>query len=139
MDDNIVSRGVEIHAPAHKVWNIFTDPFFTQLIGGEFVTDWQAGSPFRFVGWNGEVYADGTLLKCAPGKILQYSIFEKSIIPKKVNAVRSRVTYQLEEYFGRTTLIVSEEFVTGINDHDHARAHEMWDLTLLHIRDITEN
>jgi hypothetical protein len=41
-----VEKSIEINAPASKVWRIFTDPVLTRQMGGEYVSDWKAGSSF---------------------------------------------------------------------------------------------
>lgn len=115
---------ITIHARAQQVWAALTDPVKVKRwqYGSDLVTTWQPGTPIRFVTpWGDQVFEQwGTVLEFEPPVRLKYSLFA----PRPDLADRPenyfRMTYQLEESAGETTLSI-------IHDDPRPRAAEAGD------------
>jgi uncharacterized protein YndB with AHSA1/START domain len=122
-----VDKTIEIHAPASKVWRVFTDPDLTRQMGGEYVSDWKVGSSFGFKG------LDGTILKIEPEKLLQHKLFNS------ISSIDSVITYELQEHNGDTTLYSREEFTSPVSDKEYSDIEEGWNAALLAVKELAEN
>jgi uncharacterized protein YndB with AHSA1/START domain len=127
-----VEKTIEINAPASKVWRIFTDPVLTRQMGGEYVSDWKAGSSFGWKGLDGKMHTNGTILKIEPEKLLQHNLFNPD------GTVYSVITYDLREMNDHTTLHAREDFTNPQNDKEYAEAVEAWDGALLQVKELAE-
>jgi uncharacterized protein YndB with AHSA1/START domain len=128
-----VDKTIEIHAPASKVWRVFTDPDLTRQMGGEYVSDWKVGSSFGFKGLDGKMLTNGTILKIEPEKLLQHKLFNS------ISSIDSVITYELQEHNGDTTLYSREEFTSPVSDKEYADIVEGWNAALLAVKELAEN
>jgi uncharacterized protein YndB with AHSA1/START domain len=128
-----VDKTIEIHAPASKVWRVFTDPELTRQMGGEYVSDWKVGSSFGFKGLDGKMLTNGTILKIEPEKLLQHKLFNS------ISSIDSVITYELQQHDGDTTLYSREEFTSPVSDKEYADIVEGWNAALLAVKELAEN
>jgi uncharacterized protein YndB with AHSA1/START domain len=135
----VIEKSIEIHAPASKVWRVFTDPVLTRQMGGEYVSDWKVGSSFGWKGLDGKLYTRGTILKIEPEKLLQHNLF-RSVAEdlEHVSAITSVITYELRQLDGRTMLLAREEFTDAMQDKEYADASEGWDAALAVLKEVAE-
>ena len=130
---NFIDRIIEIEAPAAKVWQLFVDPELTRQMGGEYVSDWQVGSPIGFKGLDGKMLTNGLILKIEPEQLLQHKLFNS------VGSTDSIITYELHEQNERTTLHAREEFDHFVSGNEYADAVEGWNAALLMVKELAES
>jgi len=127
-----VQRSIEINATASKIWQVFTDPVITRQIGGEYVSDWKAGSTFGWKASDGKMLTNGTILQIEPKKLLKHNLLNTD------DTVISEITYDLREQNRRTILHASENFTNPINDKEYADAVDGWDAALIALKELAE-
>jgi len=113
MSKLLMEKSIEINAPVSKVWRVFTDPVLTRQMGGEYVSDWNVGSPFDWKGLDGKMLTNGTIVKIVPEKLLQHTLLNS------VGSTNSVITYELAETTGVTTLHAREEFAQPVADNEY--------------------
>lgn len=131
---SVIIKHILINAPASKVWGMFIDPEFTRQLGGQYISNWQVGSSFRWQAINGSILTNGMILDIEPEKFLQHSLY----YPEEEDEVMARITYTLEEQDGRTVLNVTEEFTDPITDKDYEDSMAGWDAALTMIKQLME-
>jgi uncharacterized protein YndB with AHSA1/START domain len=131
--DALIEKSIEIHAPASRVWQVFTDPTVTRQLGGEYISNWKVGSSFGWKGLNGTMLTHGTILQIQSEKLLQHHLFE----PDK-SSVLSSITYTFQEQNGHTTLLAQEEFTNPLTEKAFTEATEGWDVALQAIKEVAE-
>jgi uncharacterized protein YndB with AHSA1/START domain len=99
-EPSMIIKEILINAPASKVWGMFIDPVFTRQLGGQYISDWQVGSSFRWQALNGSILTNGMILDIEPEKYLQHSLY----YPEEMDEVMARITYTLDEQDGKTVL-----------------------------------
>src|SRR5580698_3551383 len=110
----IISNSIDIHAPASKVWNAFTNPEETKkyMFGCEALSDWKEGSPLIWKGtFNGVelVAVKGAIKKIRPGQYLEYTVIDPNnpAIPDLPENYLT-VTLDLKEHDGQTLLTATQ-------------------------------
>ena len=136
MSSDFVEKTIEINAPVSTVWRVFTDPFLTRQMGGEYVSDWKVGSSFSWKDLNGQVLTYGSILKLEPQKLLQHNLFDSEA--PSTAAIQSVITYEFHEEDGRTTIRAREDFSRSRIDKEIADAMEGWDAALDSVKQIAE-
>lgn len=95
-----VSKSIQIHANAEKVWDVLTNPekIKVYLFGTETITDWKVGSPVIFQGeYQGQQYKDkGTVLEVIENKTLKYNYWSGFSGLKDIPDNYSIITYSIE-------------------------------------------
>jgi uncharacterized protein YndB with AHSA1/START domain len=134
MPETLIERTIEINASTDKVWKVFTDPEITRQMGGEYITDWKAGSSIGWRGLDGKMQTRGTILKIEPEKLIKHNLFN----PGDGNAVTSVITYRFGGNGDHTTLFASEELNYSMTEQELAEAEEGWDMALLAVKDAAE-
>ena len=132
MSKRSVQRSIEINSTASKVWQVFTDPLITRQMGGEYVSDWKAGSIFGWKASDGKMLTNGTILQIEPEKLLKHNLLNTD------DTVISEITYDLREQNGRTILHAGENFMNPINDKEYADAVDGWDAALMALKELAE-
>lgn len=70
---------ISLRATPQKVWDTLTNPELVKRwqYGSDLHTDWQVGSPIRFVAeWQGQTFEQwGTVLEYTPPQRLRYTLF----------------------------------------------------------------
>jgi uncharacterized protein YndB with AHSA1/START domain len=127
-----IERTIEINAPVSRVWQVFTDPALTRKMGGEYVSDWSVGSSFGWMGLDGTMLTNGTILQILPEKLLQHDLYDS------VGSIKSVITYEFGERGQVTILYAREEFSRPITNTEYADAVEGWDAALLAVKDVAE-
>jgi uncharacterized protein YndB with AHSA1/START domain len=128
----LIENTIEINAPVSRVWRVFTDPALTRRMGGEYVSDWKAGSSFGWKGPDGKMVTNGTILQIMPEKLLQHDLLNS------VGSINSVITYAFVEKDDVTTLHASEEFARPITDEEYADSREGWDAALRAVKEVAE-
>ena len=134
MDKKTIKKTIKINAPINKVWRAFTDPIITRQMGGEYVTDWTAGSSFGWKGADGNMYTNGTILQVENERLIKHNLFD---IGQK-EKILSVITYKFESQHTQTTLHSLEELNYEMTDQQYKDAAEGWDFALASIKEIAE-
>lgn len=127
-----------IHAPINKVWDALTKPEIIRqyFFGTNTITDWQPGSPIKFMGeWEGKSYEDkGTILAMKPYKLIKYNYWSSmsGIEDKPENYVI--VTYELSGEDNNVTVIVRQENIPDEKMKEHSR--ENWKKVLNGLKNV---
>lgn len=132
MSNSFIEKSIEIHAPVSKVWRVFNDPALIRQMGGEYVSEWKVGSPFRWKGLDGNLMTNGKILKIEQEKLLQHSLLNS------VGTTSSVITYEFDEKNGVTILHAQEDFVESITEREYADATEGWDAALQAVKETAE-
>src|SRR5688572_13701194 len=90
MENRIIEKTIEINAAPAKVWRVFTDPAVTKQMGGEYVTDWKAGSTFGWKGRDGKMHTSGIILDLEPEKLLKHNLSDMN----DPGTLLSTITYE---------------------------------------------
>lgn len=125
----ILEKSILINATPAKVWRVFTDPAITRKMGGEYITDWKAGSSFGWKGTDGKMYTQGLILQIIPYQLLQHRLFKPD-----GHSVLSTITYELQDQQGATLLLAKEDPVESYED-----ASAGWDGALQAVKDLAES
>lgn len=136
MPNNYVEKVIEINAPVSKVWRVFTDPFLTRQMGGEYVSEWKLGSSFSWKGLNGQILTNGSILAIEPEQLLQHRLLSSD--ETSTESEISVITYKFEEANDRTTLRAREDFSHPVSDEEYAGAIEGWEAALQSVKEIAE-
>lgn len=130
-----LEKAIEIDASPSQVWRIFTDPVLTRQMGGEYVSDWKAGSAFGWKGLDGTMYTRGTILAIEPEQLLQHNLFANADSGAEVVSV---IAYTLVENNGRTTLYAREDFSTPLDQDAYTDVVAGWDAALGALKNLAE-
>ena len=108
-----ITNHIEIKAGANIVWDALTNPAKTKLymFGCEAISDWKIGSDLLWIGdYNGRetIFATGYIISITPHKQLVYSTFDPNGVIENKPENYLKVTYDLEETNGITTLTVTQ-------------------------------
>ncbi len=133
MASTLIQKEITINAGADQVWRVFTDPSITKQLGGEYVTEWIVGSHFGWKGLDGKMYTSGTILQLESQKILQHNLLDG-----EGRAIRSIITYKLEEGNGRTKLSAEEELKYEISTTEIEEINKGWDFALAAVKEVAE-
>ena len=114
MKDHIVKKSIVINAPAAVVWDALTDPEKTKayFFHCRVYSDWKTGSKITFKGrmfFIIPIEMSGEIKQIKPGKLLQYTIANKS----DKNGTFSTVTDELTETGGKTELKIMDDVGQG--------------------------
>lgn len=134
MAKTFLETSIQIHAPASKIWGMFTDPAFTNQMGGQYVSDWEVGSLLQWRGLSGQILTSGTILEIEPEKVLQHNLF----ITPESSSVMAVLTYNLVEAGDKTTVHIHENFTSPISDQEYTDALEGWNGALTAAKEIAE-
>lgn len=129
-----IERSIQINATPTNVWRVFTDPSITRRMGGEYVTDWKAGSSFGWKGADGKMYTQGAVIKTEPAKLLQHNLFD----PADGHSILSVITYIIQDNNGSTTLLAQEELTHDLPEKEYEDALTGWDAALQAVKDLAE-
>ena len=81
-------------ATPEQVWNALTDGELTQqyYFGTRVESDWKAGTPIRYIGYDGQVALDGEILEIAPAERL-VTTFVPNWVP---GATSSKLSWEIQ-------------------------------------------
>lgn len=99
-----------INTTPEKLWEALTTADFTrQYWGGHRIqSDWKVGAPVKFAKADGSIDDKGLVLGCEPPKILSYT-WNGSSCRGDIHENETRVTFEITNTFGVTTLTVTHE------------------------------
>ena len=136
MPNNYVEKVIEINAPVSKVLRVFTDPFLTRQMGGEYISEWKVGSSFSWKGLDGQILTNGSIMAIEPEKLLQHRLLSSDATSPE--SVISVITYKFDEENGRTTIRAREDFSHPVSDEEFDGAVEGWEAALQSVKEIAE-
>ncbi|SIN97123.1 SRPBCC family protein [Chitinophaga niabensis] len=124
-----IEKSILINATPAKVWEVFTNPEVTRKMGGEYISDWKAGSSFGWKGADGKMYTQGVILQIIPNQLLQHHLFR----PEDGHSILSTITYEFLDQQGSTLLLAKEDPVESYED-----ASAGWDAALQAVKELAE-
>lgn len=136
MPNNYIEKVIDINAPVSKVWRVFTDPFLSRQLGGEYVSEWKVGSSFSWKGLDGQQLTNGSIVTIEPEKLLQHRLLSSD--ETSAESEISVITYKFEEANGRTTLRAREDFSHPVSDEEFDGVAEGWESALQSVKEIAE-
>jgi len=141
MSQNLVAKAsISINAPPSKVWEALTNPAMIKqyLFGTEASSDWKVGSPITYKGvWEGKTYEDkGTILEVVPEKRLVSTYWSSMGGKPDVPENYQKVTYELVEEGGKTTLNITQD--NNPNEKSKEHSGENWGMVLGKLKELLE-
>lgn len=133
MENKIIETTIEINAPLHKVWSVFTNPEITKQMGGYYDTDWKIGSSFGFKKMDGNRLTNGTVLDFQQEQLIKHNLFEPNS-----EAVMAVLTYEFREKNGITLLTGKEELTQPLHKASFEDAMAGWKSALSLVKKIAE-
>lgn len=147
-DKLIVQNTIRINAPASEVWDALVNPEKTKvyMFGCETVSDWKPGSPLIWrMDYEGKEFipVKGFILAIQPTQLLQYSVIDPGAPYPDTPENHLKVTYELSEQDGQTTLTVSQDGFEGAADGekrytDVYNKGDGWNPILIEIKKLVE-
>ncbi|CAN5621247.1 hypothetical protein BH10BAC5_BH10BAC5_02790 [soil metagenome] len=138
----IVKKQISIKAHPEQVWQALTDPQKTKeyFFNCEVHSDWKPGSPITFKGkllLVKPIEMHGTITKIEPGKLLQYTLQNKSEDEKP--ATTSKVTDELTSHNGETILSITDDVgqEEGAEER-YEKSQKGWDKILEGLKEYLE-
>jgi uncharacterized protein YndB with AHSA1/START domain len=140
MTDDTLKKSVTIEAPIDAVWAALTTPALIKqwFFGVDTETDWKVGSPIVHRGiYQGKPYLDkGKITRFEPPHVLAHTHWSEGSGKPDDPANYERVTWELAERDGGTTVMVSEQNLPS------QKAKEMsaksWDAALGQLKKAAE-
>lgn len=133
MENKIIEATIEINAPLHKVWSVFTNPNITKQMGGYYDTDWKIGSSFGFKKADGNRLTNGTLLDFQAERLIKHNLFEPNS-----ETIMAVITYEFSEKDGITILKGKEELTQPLDKVTFDDASAGWKSALDFVKQIAE-
>lgn len=137
-----VNNTIIMNAPASRVWEVLTGPELSKewirQWWPEFdvlVSDWRLGSQVYWRTNDGSIGAKGIVTEVKPFTSLKFTFK-----PQSPESNTDRITYELHEKGGFTTLYVSVgDFAdTPLHEQCYQGALESWDKSLPKIKELSE-
>ena len=137
MPNLFIEKQIEIDVPAIDVWQTFVDPALSRKMGGEYVSEWEVGSPIGWKDLGGRMLTSGKILKIEAGKLLKHNLFRDV---EGIPTLSSVITYELRgRQDGKTTLSARESFAEAQADKAFADASAGWDAALAKLKAAAES
>ncbi|MEK7546375.1 MAG: SRPBCC domain-containing protein [Patescibacteria group bacterium] len=137
MPNLFLEKSIEIAKPAIDVWQAFVNPSLSRKTGGEYVSDWSAGSPITWKDADGTARMNGKILKLEAGKLLKHNVFRDV---DGASTLSSVITYELRgRQDGKTTLLARESFAEPAEDKPFSESAAAWDARLEKLKDAVES
>ena len=137
MPNLFIEKQIEIDVPAIDVWQTFVDPALSRKMGGEYVSEWEVGSPIGWKDLEGKMLTSGKILKIEAGKLLKHNLFRDV---EGIPTLSSVITYELRgRQDGKTTLSARESFAEAQPDKAFADASAGWDAALAKLKAAAES
>lgn len=144
----VVKNSIEINASAAQVWDALVNPAKTKvyMFGCETVSDWKVGSKldWKMIHEGKELIpVTGTILENKPHTLFKYTVIDPFAAYPQIPENHLKVTYQLAEHNGKTTLTVLQDGFEGAADgekryKDVANNGEGWNPILVQIKKLVE-
>ena len=131
---NLIKKTIAITATPHEVWQVFTDPKVTQLMGGHYISTWKKGETLQWKDDDGKLYSYGIILEIELDKLLKHSLLDM----KTKSKVTSVITYVFEDMGKYTNLHAEEELAYEMREDQFEEALEGWDMALDTFKEIAE-
>jgi uncharacterized protein YndB with AHSA1/START domain len=129
-----------VNAPAEKVWEALTDPAIVKqyFFGTNMEADWKVGGEITYRGeWEGKPYEDkGHVLEIEPNKKLVTDYWSGLTGKADVPENYQRVSYELFEQDGVTTLVITQDGNPTQESADHSTSN--WNMVMKGMKDLLE-
>lgn len=141
MDKFIVKKSIAIKAPVEKVWDALTNPEKTKeyFFNCRVYSDWKESSAIVFKGkmfWIIPIEMKGTITQIEPGKLLRYTLNNKSDGSKTTSTITDELTYA----DGITTLNITDDVGQGEGaEKRYKRSVKGWDKILNGLKEFVED
>ena len=140
MKSNLTAQvSIDFNAPKPRVWKALTDPVEVKqyFFGTSLITDWNVGSPIRFVGeWEGKAYEDkGTVLKFEPESMLQYDYWSSMSGKEDKPENYQTITYRVTEKDGITNVQIIQD---GVAEEGREHTEQNWKMVFEGMRSLVE-
>ncbi|HEV7783587.1 MAG TPA: SRPBCC domain-containing protein [Chitinophagaceae bacterium] len=129
-----IEKTIKINVPVEKAWDIFTNPVITRQLGGEYISEWKAGSSINWQVTNGKIYTNGIILAIESGKILKHSQLDMNDSSKLISVI----TYRFTEEGQCTILDAKEELNYEMTAEQFKDVSKGWDLALKAVKEVAE-
>jgi uncharacterized protein YndB with AHSA1/START domain len=128
---------IYIRSTAEQVWQAIVDPDLTQkyYYGGRVEARWQVGEAYRYVGADGEVDIEGTILEVDPGKYL-VTTFKPKWFPQPTEEP-SRLTWAIDDLQALSLLRVVHEHIDD-ESYQEGQFHRGWLYILSGLKSVLE-
>ena len=141
MENNyIATASITINAPVEKVWEALVNPELIKqyLFGTQAESDWKVGSSITYKGeWQGMKYEDkGKILELIPNKLLVSTYWSSMSGTPDVPENYMKVSYELGEADGKTTLTIIQENAKDQKSADHSG--DNWKMVFAKMKEIVE-
>ncbi|MBV8193934.1 MAG: SRPBCC domain-containing protein [Candidatus Dormibacteraeota bacterium] len=140
MANVVATAGIDIAAPAARVWRALTEPDIIKryFFGTTVETNWQPGSSIVWRGeYSGTKYEDkGKVLEVTPERLLKVTHFSPLTGQPDIPENYHTVAFELEEREGGTHVSLSQD-----NNHDDAEAEhasQNWRMVLDGLKQTVE-
>lgn len=136
MPNLFLEKSIEIAVPAIDVWQVFVDPAKSRKMGGEYVSEWEVGSPISWKDLGGKTLKSGKILKIEAAKALKHNLFKDV---DGIPTLSSVVTYEFRgRQDGKTTLLARESFAEAQDAKTFAAADAAWNEALAKLKEVAE-
>jgi len=135
MNNSLIEKSIIINATVNVVWRVFTDPVITRKMGGEYATNWKAGSSFGWKGADGNMYTNGIILRIENEQLIEHSLFSSG----STTTITSVIAYTFKENNGGTILCASEKLFAELTENEYNETSQGWDFALATVKKIAED
>jgi uncharacterized protein YndB with AHSA1/START domain len=126
-NEMILNLEVTINASISKTWEALSNPEIVKqyFFGTELKTTWEIGSQITFSGeWEGKPYEDkGTILDYQFEKLIEYNYWSNFSGTEDKPENYAKISYQLSEKEGFTTLLIKQDSFGNQEAIDHSRTN----------------
>ena len=137
MPNLFLEKSIEIAVPAIDVWQAFVDPAKSRKMGGEYVSEWEVGSPISWKDLDGKTVRSGKILKIEAAKALKHNVFKDV---EGIPTLSSVITYEFRgRQDGKTTLLARESFAEAQDAKTFAAADAAWNEALAKLKEAAES
>ncbi len=140
MSQFAVHKTITINATPEKVWDALTNPEKTKkyFFNCEVISGWKEGDTITFKGRMFlimKIEMTGKIVKAIPGKLLQYTLQNKSASDGSFSTVTDELTYQN----GVTILSITDDVGDGPEAEKRQKKSEKgWDKILNGLKELVE-
>lgn len=145
MNKLFINKTIEISSSAEKVWEVITEPRYTDQWTGEFMegmrleSDWKMGSPALWKDSDDKLVVEGNVTKIEPKKFLRFTVFDIEM-GRHVVDEDDGITFKLKESNNKTILHVLHGDFSILPEAQkyYDMTIEAWDRILPRVKELSE-